>query len=225
LPRRSPGVQAVARVRRGVVPPPIVVRFATAGQGFVHGLRTGGCRCRAGGVPSCAEACVAKEARERRSDCEQDPPADRHEVVHGTPAFRERLQVVTSAAHPLAARSRVTLDEVGRLAALLLRRWWYQRSRRELEALGRLPEPVLAVPRSRWSATPCSRATPRRSSRPASLRTRSPPVRSYRCRSPTCQRSCVTARSSSTTPPTTCPASPSVRRPGASEAGDLCVPG
>jgi hypothetical protein len=167
--------------------------------------------------PSCAEACVAKEARERRSGCEQElaedalplrggvgsghllqreallqqhaepagvrqggevlraasrhtsksalcrprwlcspTSADRSDTSarrptattssRGTPAFRERLQVVTSAAYPLAARSRVTLDEVGRLAALLLRRWWHQRSRRELEALGKLPGPVLELP-------------------------------------------------------------------------------
>jgi hypothetical protein len=146
---------------------------------------------------------VAVQPHEREPLGHKRPPADRHDVVHGDTGLPRAPPVVTSADHPLAARSRVTLDEVGRLAALLLRRWWHQRSRRELEALGKLPEPVLEL-RSRWPATPCSRAMPRRSSRPASLRTRSPPVRSYRCKSSTCQQSCVRARSSSTRPPTPC---------------------
>jgi hypothetical protein len=89
---------------------------------------------------------VAVQPHEREPLGHKRPPADRHDVVHGDTGLPRAPPVVTSADHPLAARSRVTLDEVGRLAALLLRRWWHQRSRRELEALGKLPEPVLAVP-------------------------------------------------------------------------------
>ena len=60
--------------------------------------------------------------------------------------FRERLQVVTSAHHPLAAGDNLTLADVGRLAAPFLRLWWSRQSRQALEALGTLPEPVLEVP-------------------------------------------------------------------------------
>jgi DNA-binding transcriptional LysR family regulator len=60
--------------------------------------------------------------------------------------FRERLQVVTSARHPLARRHDLTLEDVGRLAAPFLRLWWSRRSRQALDALGKLPEPVLEVP-------------------------------------------------------------------------------
>jgi LysR family transcriptional regulator, low CO2-responsive transcriptional regulator len=60
--------------------------------------------------------------------------------------FRERLQVVTSARHPLAARDDLTLEDVSRLAAPFLRLWWSRRSRQALDALGKLPEPVLEVP-------------------------------------------------------------------------------
>jgi LysR family transcriptional regulator, low CO2-responsive transcriptional regulator len=60
--------------------------------------------------------------------------------------FRERLQVVTSAGHPLAGKDDLTLEDVGQLAAPFLRLWWSQRSRRALDALGKLPGPVLEVP-------------------------------------------------------------------------------
>lgn len=60
--------------------------------------------------------------------------------------FRERLQVVTSTRHPLAARDDLTLADVGQLAAPFLRLWWGRQSRQALDALGRLPEPVLEVP-------------------------------------------------------------------------------
>lgn len=60
--------------------------------------------------------------------------------------FRERLRVVTSAAHPLAAKDDLTLADVSRLAAPFLRLWWSRGSRQALDALGTLPEPVLEVP-------------------------------------------------------------------------------
>lgn len=60
--------------------------------------------------------------------------------------FRERLQVVASARHPLAAKDDLTLDDVSRLAAPFLRLWWNRRSRQALDALGKLPEPILEVP-------------------------------------------------------------------------------
>jgi LysR family transcriptional regulator, low CO2-responsive transcriptional regulator len=60
--------------------------------------------------------------------------------------FRERLQVVTSARHPLAAKDDLTLEDVSRLAAPFLRLWWSRQSRQALDALAKLPEPVLEVP-------------------------------------------------------------------------------
>jgi DNA-binding transcriptional LysR family regulator len=60
--------------------------------------------------------------------------------------FRERLQVVTSARHPLAAKDDLTLEDVSRQAAPFLRLWWSRRSRQALDALGKLPEPALEVP-------------------------------------------------------------------------------
>ena len=60
--------------------------------------------------------------------------------------FRERLEVVASARHPLAAKDDLTLEDVSRLAAPFLRLWWSRRSQRALDALGKLPGPVLEVP-------------------------------------------------------------------------------
>lgn len=60
--------------------------------------------------------------------------------------FREHLQVVTAAGHPLASTPNPTLGEVVRRAAPFLQVWWNQPSRRALDALAVLPSPALEVP-------------------------------------------------------------------------------
>jgi DNA-binding transcriptional LysR family regulator len=60
--------------------------------------------------------------------------------------FRERLQLACSSSHPLARKSGLTLADLATSTAPLLRLWWNQPSRRELDALENLPEPVLEVP-------------------------------------------------------------------------------